>query len=100
MNGWLQPDTEGCRLHVHVVPRATSTEIVGKHGDALKIRLRAPPVDGKANAALVEFLAEQLALPRHAIRIVAGTAGRSKQLAIKGLNAATVAARLAVAPSG
>ena len=54
-------------LQVHVIPNARSDVVVGKHGGALKIKLRAPAIEGKANAALLRFLAEQLKLPRKAI---------------------------------
>jgi uncharacterized protein (TIGR00251 family) len=66
------------RLHIHVQPRAARTRIVGRHGDALKVQVHAPPVGGAANAALVELLADTLRLPRRAIRILRGTSGREK----------------------
>lgn len=75
-------------LTVHVVPRARATEIAGRHGDALKIRLAAPPVDGAANAELVRFLAERLGVPRTAVTIAAGHAGRRKTVKIEGVETA------------
>lgn len=75
-------------LLVHVQPRAKRTEIVGRHGDALKIRVAAPPVDGAANDELVRFLASRLGLRRAAVRVVAGASGRDKRIAIDGLDAA------------
>lgn len=72
------------RVRVHVQPRASRTEIAGLHGDALKIRLAAPPVDGAANESLVAFLAERLALPRRNIRIVSGETSRTKLVEIDG----------------
>ena len=72
-------------LHVHVQPRASKTEVVGWHGDAIKIRVAAPPVDGAANEALVLFLAEQLGVPRAAVTVVGGAAGRRKRVAIVGI---------------
>ena len=85
-------------LHIHVQPRAKRTEVVGRHGDAIKIRLAAPPVDGAANEALIEFLAERLGVAKHAVTIVAGETGRSKRVAIATLDEPTAAARL-LAPS-
>ncbi len=77
-------EIEPALLAVHVQPRASRTEVAGWHGDAVKIRLAAPPVDGAANAALVAFLAERLGLPRSAITVVAGTTARRKRVAIGG----------------
>src|SRR5258707_585137 len=72
------------KLHIYVQPRASRNEIVGMHGDALKVRLAAPPVDGAANEALVEFLAKVLRRPKTAIRIVSGATGRRKVVEIEG----------------
>jgi uncharacterized protein len=70
---------------VRVQPRASKTEVSGVHGDALKIRLSAPPVDGAANAALIEFLAELFAVPRRAVMILAGESSRVKIIEIEGI---------------
>lgn len=75
------------RLSVHVQPRAARSEIAGLHGDALKIRLTSPPVDGAANDALVKFLAETFAVARRAVRILAGEHSRSKIVEIEGITA-------------
>jgi uncharacterized protein len=72
-------------LALHVVPRAARTEVVGRHGDAVKIRLAAPPVDGAANEELVRFLAERLGVARGAVTIKAGASGRRKSVAIAGV---------------
>lgn len=79
-------------MSVHVQPRASRSEVVGTHGAALKVRLRAPPVDGAANDALVLLLAEQLGVPRHAVRIVAGLSSRAKTVEIDGTTEAAVRA--------
>jgi len=68
----------------HIQPGAKKDEIKGRHGDAVKVRLRAPPVDGKANDALVAFLADHLRIPRSAITIVKGHFSRQKLVEIKG----------------
>jgi uncharacterized protein (TIGR00251 family) len=86
---WLREDGEGCVLAVHVQPGAKRTEVVGEHGDALKIRLAAPPVDGKANEALLSFLAERLSVSRRAVELRAGTTSRRKLVAV-GLPASSV----------
>lgn len=75
---------------MHVVPRARVTEVAGRHGDAVRIRLAAPPVEGAANAELVRFLAERLGVPRGAVTIVRGVTARRKTVSIEGLDAARV----------
>jgi uncharacterized protein (TIGR00251 family) len=72
------------RFAVHVQPRAARSEIVGVHGEALKVRLSAPPVDGAANAALVELLADALGVSRHSVRIVSGATSRGKVVEVDG----------------
>ena len=74
----LQPCPDGTRLRVHVVPRASKTVIAGLHGDALKIKLAAPPVDGAANAELIAYLAKLLALPKSRVTLLSGAASREK----------------------
>jgi uncharacterized protein (TIGR00251 family) len=86
---------QGVTLTVHVVPRASRNEVVGIHGDALRIRLKAPPVEGAANAALVAFLAEALGLPQRQVEVLSGHASRRKRVAVTGLGKAEVARRLA-----
>ncbi len=72
------------RVSVHVQPRAASSEVVGVHGTALKVRLQSPPVDGAANASLELLLAERLGLPRRAVRVVTGASSRAKTVEIDG----------------
>jgi uncharacterized protein (TIGR00251 family) len=80
------------RFRVHVQPRASKTEIAGVHGTALKVRLHAPPVDGAANDALVDFLAKQLRVPRRSVHIVAGQSSRGKMVEVEGVSPASVRA--------
>jgi len=84
----------GVRFAVRVQPRASRSEVAGVHGDALRVRVTAPPVEGAANAAVVELLAEVLGVPRRAVRITRGATGRAKLVEIDGLGAAEVRARL------
>ena len=72
-------------LDLHVQPRAARSEFAGKHGERIKVRLAAPAVEGRANAALVEFLAEHFGVPRRSVRIVSGLKSRRKRVAIEGL---------------
>jgi uncharacterized protein (TIGR00251 family) len=76
-------------LEVRVQPRAARSEFAGTFGDRVRVRLRAPPVDGRANAALVEFLAEAFDVPRATVSIERGTAGRDKRVRIRGAGALT-----------
>ena len=80
------------RVHVHVQPRASRSEVVGLHGAALKVRLLAPPVDGAANDALVALLAKRLGLSRRDVRIVQGATSRSKIVELDGTTADAVRA--------
>ena len=75
---WLTATADGVRLTLHVQPGARRTEVAGLHGDALKIRLAAPPVDGKANAELVRLLAEAFGVPRRQVAILRGETSRDK----------------------
>lgn len=72
-------------MDFHVQPRSRRTEIVGWHGDAIKIRLAAPPVDGAANEELVSFLADELDVTRASVEIVGGRTARRKRVAVAGV---------------
>jgi hypothetical protein len=88
---------DGCTVAVRVHPGARKNGVTGIHASAVKIALTAPPVDGKANEALIAFLAEALRLPRARIALVAGIGSRTKTLRITGKSAAEVAAALSPA---
>lgn len=81
-------------IRIHVQPRGKRSEVVGRHGDAIKIRVAAPPVDGAANAELVRFLAERLGVARGTVTITGGETGRAKRVAVDGLEAAEIERRL------
>ncbi len=85
---WVEDTTGGCILQVRVTPRSSRNRVDGPREGALKIRLNAPPVDGKANEALIEFLAECLDLPRRAISLAAGEQSRTKRILVRGRTAA------------
>lgn len=76
----------GVRFPVRVQPRASRTEVAGTQQGALKVRLQAPPVDGAANEALVDFLAESLGVPRRQVRIVSGATARTKVVEVTGVD--------------
>lgn len=79
---WLREDGASLVLSLHVQPGAKRTEIAGVHGDALKIRLAAPPVDGKANAELLRFLAAEFGVSLRNVSLVRGETSRAKQARI------------------
>jgi uncharacterized protein len=93
-SGFAKNVADGCTLAVRVHPGARKNNVTGVHADAVKIALTAPPVDGKANEALIAFLAETLHLPRVRISLVAGATSRAKTIRITGKSAAEVAAAL------
>jgi uncharacterized protein (TIGR00251 family) len=83
---WCRLEDGGARwvLTLHVQPGARRTEAAGLHGDALRLRLAAPPVDGKANAELIRFLAEAFDVPRRSVSLISGETSRRKQVAVTG----------------
>lgn len=94
MTPYLQAVGQDTRLTVHVQPGAATAEIVGLHGDALKVRIAARAVEGAANTALLDFLARTLGVPRSGVKIQRGEKSRRKVLTIQ-LPLDEVAARLA-----
>lgn len=86
----VQATAGGVRVTVRVQPRATRSELAGVHGDALKVRLTAPPVEGAANEALVRLLAATFGIPARAITIVAGAGSRTKIVELEGITEARV----------
>jgi len=83
-------------LKVYLQPKSSRNEIVGPHRDGIKIRVTAPPVEGKANDALIRFLAEKLGIPASEIEIIRGHHTREKILRISGMNSQTCPAQLRV----
>lgn len=90
----MQDTKDGAVLTVYVQPNARVTECVGIHGDALKIRVAAPPIDGAANDELVHFLARQCSIPRSSVHIRSGGGGRHKRILLKGITAGLAIARM------
>ncbi len=79
---WLRHTAAGLVLSLHVQPGARRTRVLGEHGGRLKIALQAPPVDGRANEALLRFLRQQLGLQRAELRLISGAGARDKAVAI------------------
>ncbi|MCE1182211.1 MAG: DUF167 domain-containing protein [Rhodocyclales bacterium] len=91
MSDWYRQAADGrITLTLHIQPGAKKTEIAGRHGDALKIRLAAPPVDGKANEALIRYIAERLQLSKSAVSLKRGQTSRQKVLEVVGAELAAV----------
>ncbi len=86
------------RFAVRAQPRASRSEVVGEYGDALRVRLAAPPVEGEANAELVKCLARWLGVPRGAVRLVVGATGRNKIVEVDGVGPDAVFRALAGEP--
>ena len=87
---WLTDTPAGAVLNLRIIPRAHKNAIQGELGDALKIRLCAPPVEGAANAALVEFLSDTFSLPRARIQLLSGQTSRNKRVLLSGLSSSAV----------
>jgi hypothetical protein len=90
----LRDTPTGCTLTVRVHPGARRNAITGMHDGALKVSLTTPPTDGRANAALIAFLADRLNIPRASITLVTGATSRSKTLRLEGLTSEALAAAL------
>jgi uncharacterized protein (TIGR00251 family) len=85
-----------CTLAIKAIPNAPRNEVVGWLGEALKVKIHAPPLEGRANDALCEFLADELDLPRRAVTVLRGDTSRQKVVQISGLTLAAVKAALGV----
>ena len=94
----IQQSATGVTFSVRVHPRAKKNAITGEVGDALKVALTAPPVEGKANEACVEFFAKLLEVPRSSVTIAAGQTGRTKVIRVAGMTAQQVRALRFLAP--
>ena len=77
-----EKDASGVTFKVRVQPRSSKNQIVGLHGDALKVKIKAPPVDGAANKMCIEYLAGCLDVPKTCVEIRSGQSGRTKQVRI------------------
>ena len=95
----IRDSSDGCTLPVRVHPGARLNAITGIHDGALKVSLTTPPTDGRANQALIAFLAGELHIPRARITLLTGAASRAKSLRIAGLSAVQLRAVLTLAPT-
>lgn len=83
-----------CNLSIRVIPNAPRNQIVGRLGSDIKVKIHAPPLDGRANDELCQFLAEQLDVPRRAVTLVRGETSRQKTVRVEGLTIEDVDSRL------
>lgn len=81
---WYRRDGESIVLVLHIQPGAKRTEVAGLHGEALKIRLSAPPIDGKANEALLSFIADKFGVPQRGVELLRGGQSRHKMVKVTG----------------
>ena len=85
-----------CMLALKVIPNAPRNEIVGRLGDAIKVKIHAPPLEGRANDALCDYLAECLNVPRRSVTVLRGDASRQKIVRVDGLSLAEATLRLGI----
>ncbi len=84
MSSWYRRNGEVLTLTLHIQPGAKRSELAGLHGDALKIRLAAPPIEGRANEALLRFIAESFGVPPRQVELKQGAQSRHKVVAVTG----------------
>ncbi|MFC1877284.1 DUF167 domain-containing protein [Thermodesulfobacteriota bacterium] len=80
----IDEDKTGLKFNIYVQPRSSRNQVVGLHGDALKVKIKAPPVEGAANKMCIAVLAKALNVPKSAIEIVSGKASRTKRVQVRG----------------
>lgn len=90
----FEAHADGCRIQLHVVPRASRTQAAGLHDGRLKLQVAAPPVDGEANEAIVRYLAKALGVGRDQVAIASGQTGKRKAVIVSGLGPDEVQRRL------
>lgn len=95
---WVEERNGYLYLRIHVQPRASKNEIIGIHGDSLKVRLTSPPVEGAANALLVEFVAKRLGISKSKAEIVSGEKSRKKVLKVEGITKTEAVSILGTTP--
>lgn len=80
---WLQKTKDGFVIKIHIVPNSSKTQIVGQHGDKLKIKIKAPPVDGKANEEIIQFFCKKFGLKKNQAELVTGHTSKSKNILLR-----------------
>jgi uncharacterized protein (TIGR00251 family) len=90
----IQSTSNAIIISVRVIPRAGTSGVAGTRGDALLVRLQAPPIEGAANEELIDVIVEALGVPKRAVSIASGARSRNKRVRVAGIDATTAAARL------
>ena len=93
---WLLPTPDGCIIVVKATPRASKSEIAGADPEWLRVRLQAPPVDGKANVELTAFFAKTFGIPKRSVEILTGDTSRLKRVKLHGITADAVTSHLSL----
>ena len=91
---WLKATADGVEITLYVQPGAKKSEVAGEHDGALKLRINAPPVEGKANAAVIAFVAERCGVAKNRVALIAGELNRHKRVAVQGVTLAVVQTQL------
>ncbi len=92
----VQASVDGVIIRVYVAPRSSVNKVVGEHNGSVKVALTAPPVEGAANKALVEFLAKALGVPKASVVLVSGETSRNKSVAVAGIDVSEAMRKLGV----
>lgn len=92
---WLKEVEGGVSIEIVVQPRASRTRLVGEHGDRLKLQITAPPVDGEANAAIVDYFSSIFRIPKRDVEIASGLTGKRKMVRLVGVDGETAERLLA-----
>lgn len=92
---WLKEVEGGVSIEIVVQPRASRTRLVGEHGDRLKLQITAPPVDGEANAAIVDYFSSVFRIPKRDVEITSGLTGKRKMVRLVGVDGETAERLLA-----
>jgi uncharacterized protein (TIGR00251 family) len=96
---FIKETANGVIFHIHVVPKSAKNEVAGVQGDAVKLKINAPPVEGKANAACIKFLSEILGVRKNQVNIVSGHTSRKKTVAIEGRGKKDIEVVISIPPS-
>lgn len=91
---WVRPARDGATIEAFVRPRAAKDALAGVHGTGLRVKVKAPPVEGRANRAVEKLLADLLALPPAAVTVTAGESSRHKTIHVAGMSPEDVTSRL------
>jgi hypothetical protein len=91
---WLTSTNDGCVIVIKATPRASKSEIAGAEAEWLRVRLKAPPVDGKANVELAALFAKTFGIPKRSVDIITGGTSRLKRVKLRGVSAETVTSHL------